>query len=167
VLRGSSVSFNPRRVGQIAVGVVVITLVVLIVVLTLAGIHSNDQFDRLHADGRPVTVTVTACQGLLGGSGSNAAGDSCRGTYVLAGHKYSELLPGTAFYGTGTKVLALAVPGDPALVSPRAVIDTQRSSAGVFVGPVVLGICLLAIGGIVVWRWRSGLRARAVHGDVS
>ena len=160
-LRGASVHSDPRRLARMALGLVIATLAVLAVVFLVAGIHSNDQIDRLHSQGRPVTVTVTGCLGLLGGSGSNAAGDSCSGTYTLNGHTYSERLPGSTFYKPGTRIPALAVPGDPALVSPTTIADAQHSSAGVFVLPAVLGGVFLVLAGIVVWRHRAGRRNKA------
>lgn len=140
------------------------TLAVLAVVFLVAGIHSNNQIERLHRDGRPVTVTVTGCLGLLGGSGSNAAGDSCSGTYSMDGHTYSEPLPGTAFYRPGTRIAAIAVPGDPALVSPRSIADAQHPSAGVFVLPAVLGGVFLASAGVVFWRYRARRRDQPAPG---
>jgi hypothetical protein len=157
-LRGATVSFNPRRLVQVAVGVVMATLVVTAIVLTVAGIHSNDQINRLQTQGQPVTVTVTGCLGLLGGSGSNAAGYSCNGSYQLAGHVYRETLPGSTFYRPGTKLVSIAVPGDPALVSPVAIVNSQHASNGVFVVPIVLGGILLAFIGVLVLRNRPGRR---------
>jgi hypothetical protein len=139
----------------VLLGLIVATLVVLVVLLTVAGVHSNTQTDTLHARGVPVTVTVTGCLGLLGGSGSNAAGYSCHGTYVLGGHRYTESLPGTSLHRPGSTIPSLAVPGDPALVSPDSVIASQHSSAGVFVVPAVLtGILLMPLG-VLAWRHRS------------
>ena len=104
------------------VGIVVATLAVLVVVFTVVGIDKNHQIDQLHNQGVAVNVTITSCQGLLGGSGSNGAGYACRGTYVLDGHRYNEQLPGTALHAPGTVIRAIAVPGDPALVSPVSVV---------------------------------------------
>ena len=73
------------------------TLAVLVVVFTVAGVHKNSQINRLRHDGVPVTVTVTNCLGLMGGSGSNAAGYSCTGTFTIDGTRYTESLPGTGF----------------------------------------------------------------------
>jgi hypothetical protein len=157
-LRGASVQFDRRRAGQVIVGVLVCTLVVLIVVFTVAGVHSNGQTDELHEHGVPVTVTVTGCLGLLGGSGSNAAGYSCHGTYVLDGRRNTVSLPGTLFHRPGSTIPSLAVPDDPALVSPDSVIDHQHSSAGVFVLPAVLGAILLALIGVIAWRYRARSR---------
>jgi hypothetical protein len=153
-LRGATVQIEPRRLVHVFLGIVLATLAVLVVVFAIAGVHSNDQIDRLHSQGQRVTVTVKGCLGLLGGSGSNAAGYSCRGTYTLDGHSHVEPLPGSTFYRPGTRISALAVPGDPALVSPLAVVNTQQSSASVFILPAVLAVVLLSIVGVVVWRVR-------------
>ena len=157
-LRGATVSFNPRRLVQGALALALVTLTVTAIVLTVAGIHSNDQINRLQTQGQPVTVTVSGCLGLLGGSGSNDAGYSCNGSYQLAGRLYHEPLPGSTFYRPGTKVPSIAVPGDPALVSPVAIVDAQQTSNGVFVVPIVLGVVLLALIAVLVLRSRPGRR---------
>jgi hypothetical protein len=144
-LRGAGVSVNRRRIGQVAVGVVLATLAILAIVFTVVGVHTNQQDDRLHNDGVPVSFTVTGCLGLLGGSGSNAAGYSCRGTYTLDGHRYFVPLPGNSFHRPGSTVAAIAVPGDPALVSPASIVASEHSSAGVFVLPAVLAVVLVAL----------------------
>ena len=162
-LRGAGVQVDARRVGQVALGIVLATLAVLAVVFTVVGVHTNQQDDRLHHDGVPVTFTVTGCLGLLGGSGSNAAGYSCHGTYTLDGHRYSEQLPGNSFHRPGSTVAAIAVPGDPALVSPASIVATEHSSAGVFVLPAILaGILLLLVALLLVLRRR---RRRAGGGQ--
>ncbi len=123
MLRGAGVQIDGRRVARVLVGIVIVTLAVLVVVFTVVGIHKNDQIDQLHNQGVPVTFTVTGCMGLLGGTGTNVAGYACHGTYALGGHHYSEQLPGTALHEPGTKVAAVAVPGDPALVSPVSIVE--------------------------------------------
>jgi MYXO-CTERM domain-containing protein len=154
-LRGAGVSVDGRRVGQVAVGLVLLTLLVLTVIFTIVGIHTNQQNDRLHNDGVPVTFTVTGCLGLLGGSGSNAAGYSCHGTYTLDGKTYAEQLPGDSFHRPGSTVAAIAVPGDPALVSPASIVATEHSSAGVFVLPIILfAVLLLVVALLLVLRRR-------------
>ena len=40
---------------------------------------------------------------------------------------------------------SIAVPGDPALVSPVAIVNAQQASNGVFIVPIVLGVILLAL----------------------
>jgi hypothetical protein len=155
-LRGAGVQVDARRLAQVAIAIVLITLATLAIGFTIAGTHKNQQIDQLHTQGVPVTVTVTGCLGLLGGSGSNAAGYSCHGIYTLQGHTYKESLPGSAFHRPGTTLDAVAVPGDPALVSPVAIADAQHSSASVFVLPAVLGgvLVLLLVALIVRARRR-------------
>ncbi len=149
-LRGAGVQVNGRRVAHVALGIVLATLAILAIVFTVVGVHTNQQDDRLHNDGVPVSFTVTGCLGLLGGSGSNAAGYSCQGTYTLDGARYHEQLPGDSFHRPGSTVAAIAVPGDPALVSPASIVATQRSSAGVFVLPAVLFVVLLVLVALLV-----------------
>ena len=155
-LRGAGVQIDSRDVARVLVGIVLVTLAVLVVVFTVAGVHDNRQIDQLRDQGVAVNVTVTGCQGLLGGSGSNAAGDSCRGTYVLDGHRYNELLPGTTFHTPGSVVRSVAVPGDPALVSPVSVVDSEHASADAFILPAVLLAVLIAVvGALVLLRGRK------------
>jgi hypothetical protein len=162
-LRGAGVSVDGRRVGQAAIGIVLVTLAALAIVFTIVGIHTNQQDDRLHHDGVPVTFTVTGCLGLLGGSGSNAAGYSCRGTYVLDGKHYSGVqLPGDSFHRPGSTVASIAVPGDPALVSPASIVATEHSSAGAFVLPAVLtAVLLLLMALLLLLRSRRHASGRA------
>jgi len=161
-LRGAGVSVDGRRVGQVIIGIVLVTLAILAIVFTVVGVHTNQQDDHLHNDGVPVTFTVTGCLGLLGGSGSNAAGSSCHGTYTLGGKTHAEPLPGDSFHRPGSTVPAVAVPGDPALVSPAAIVATDHSSAGVFVLPVILFVVLLVfVALLVVLRRRRQAAALA------
>jgi hypothetical protein len=162
-LRGAGVSVEGRRVGQVAIGIALVTLLVLTIVFTVVGIHTNQQNDRLHSDGVPVTFTVTGCLGLLGGSGSNAAGYSCHGTYALDGKTYSEQLPGDSFHRPGSTVPAVAVPGDPALVSPASIVATEHSSASVFVLPIILFIVLLVLVALLLVLRRRRHGSESAH----
>ncbi len=153
-LRGAGVQIDGRRVAAVVLGIVLVTLAVLAVAFTVVGYNKNRQIDELRNHGVAVPVTVTTCQGLLGGSGSNGAGYSCRGTYRLDGNRYNEQLPGTTLHAPGTVVHALAVPGDPALVSPVSVVDAEHSSASVYIVPAVFLVLFLAILTVVLLRRR-------------
>lgn len=150
-LRGAGVgNVDTRRLGQILIGLILATLAVLVVVFTIVGVHKNQQEDRLHHDGVQVPFTVTRCTGLVGGSGSNPVGYVCHGTYALDGHTYSEQLPGNDFHRPGSTVPAIAVPGDPALVSPTAMVRTEHSSNGVYLVPVILLVVLLVLAALLL-----------------
>jgi hypothetical protein len=161
-LRGASASVDPHRAARVAVGVILAGLLVLTVVFTLVGQHKNQQIDELRGRGVPVTYTVTACQELLGGSGSNGAGFTCTGTYTLDGHRYSEPLPGTTAHAPGATVTAIAVPGDPRLMSTAAIVRSEHSSASVYVLPAVFfGLFVLVIGAVALQRRRRRQRCQA------
>ncbi len=160
-LRGAGVQIDGRRLAQVFLGIVLATLAVLVVVFAVVGVHKNHQIDELHDQGVAVNVTITSCQGLLGGSGSNGAGYACRGSYELGGHHYDEQLPGTALHAPGTVVRAVAVPADPALVSPVSVVDSEHSSASVFILPAVLLVVLVALVVVLLLRRRH----KPAHAD--
>jgi hypothetical protein len=143
------VNYDARRVGRMVVGLCLVTLLVLVVIFTIAGVHNNNQINRLHHDGVPVSVTVTGCLGLMGGSGSNAAGYSCTGTFTLDGKRYSESLPGTDFHKPNSTLRAIVVPNDPALVSPISIERTQHAGLSVFLVPGILLVVLLLLLGLI------------------
>jgi hypothetical protein len=163
-LRGAGTTVDPHRVARVAVGLVLAALLVLTVAFALIGQHKNQQIDELRQQGVPVTVTVTRCQELLGGSGSNGAGFACTGTYALDGHRYSESLPGTTGHAPGATVAGVAVPSDPTLLSTAQIVQSERTSSDVYVLPAVFfALFLLVIAAIVLQRRR---RRRGQAGGV-
>ena len=156
-LRGAGVDVDVRVVGRVALGLCLVALAVVAAILFVVGAHKNAQITRLRQDGVPVTVTVTGCLGLLGGSGSNPAGYACKGRFVLDGHRYLESVPGDVLRPVGTKVRAVAAAGDPPLLSTRQEVDTEHASGSVFIVPsILLAVLVGLIGVLVVRKRRSG-----------
>jgi len=158
-LRGAGARMDVHSVAKVALGLVIATLAVLVVVFVIVGVDKNRQVNELRGQGVPVTFTVTSCHGLLGGSGSNGAGYACQGTYRLRGHTYNEPLPGTAFFTPGATVRAIAVPNDPGLVSPVPIVESEHASWKVYILPVVLFAALVLIVGSIVLRRRTTRRS--------
>ncbi|HEY5025889.1 MAG TPA: hypothetical protein VII76_13000 [Acidimicrobiales bacterium] len=156
-LRGAGVQVDVRRAGRVIGSICLVGLAVLIAVLYVAGIHKNDQINQLHQHGVDVTVTVSGCLGLLGGSGSNPAGYACTGTFTLDGHRYRESIPGNTLRPPGTTVDAVAVPGNPPLLDTHHAVATSHASASVFVVPTILLVVLVAllVGVLVLSRRRD------------
>jgi hypothetical protein len=148
------VDVDARKVGRVLVALGLAALTAVIVVLVVAGVHRNAQINRLHQHGVTVVVTVSKCIGLLGGSGSNAAGYDCRGTLTLRGNHYNEAIPGSTFRARGSTFRAVTVPGDPALLSPVHAVATEHASGKVFILPAILLAVLLLGVGILVLRRR-------------
>jgi hypothetical protein len=153
-LRGAGVDIDVRRAGRVAVAVVLVALAALSGVLFTAGVDKNAQITALRTRGVPVTVTVSGCLGLLGGSGSNAAGYACQGTFTFDRHRYHDDIPGNSFERPGSTVHAITDPDDPTLLSTAALVATQRASWTVFLLPGSLLILFVLIGGVALRRGR-------------
>lgn len=134
-----------------------VALAVTAVILLVAGLQKNAQANRLQQHGVPVTVAVTGCSGLLGGSGSNGAGYACKGTYSFDGRRYERSIPGDGLHQAGSVVRGVIVADDPGLLSTPAMIARQPASWSVFVVPAVLfGVLAVALVTVAVRRRRRG-----------
>ncbi len=159
-LRGAGVgTIDGRRVARVALGAVGVAAAVLTVILFVAGADKNAQITSLRTRGVPVEVTVTSCMGLLGGSGSNAAGYACQGTYVVGGHRYRQAIPGDVLRRPGSTVRGVTVPDDPELLSTARDVAGEHASWRVFIAPTVLALVLVA-GGAALAVGRLRRRAR-------
>lgn len=148
VLRGAAVAVDGRRVVRVLVALGLVGLAVAAGLLFWAGVRHNSEVTRLRTDGVPVTVTVTGCRGLMGGSGSNLVGYECRGTFSSGGRSRSEILPGSDLHAAGSTVRLITVPGDPSLLAWPAQVRSERASWTVFVVPsVLLGAFLVLLAG--------------------
>ena len=153
-LRGARGDVDVRRAGQLVLGACLVALVITAVVLLIAGIQKNNQIDSLRSEGVPVAVRVVGCEGLLGGSGSNAAGYACTGAYSVDGHPYSQSIPGTGLLKPGEVIRGITVPDDPTLVSTPAQLAGEHASWTVYVVPVVLLLVAILVGWVLVARRR-------------
>lgn len=161
-LRGAGVDVDIRRVGQVVIGICLVGVAVLGVILLVAGFQKNAQITSLRQNGVPVEIKVTGCMGLLGGSGSNAAGYDCRGSFTLDGQSYTENLPGNNLLIPGTTLRGISVPGDPALVSTPSAVAAEHPSWTVFAVPVILLVLVAAILGVLFVRRRRARGAPRV-----
>jgi hypothetical protein len=140
-----------------------VTLAVLSVVFIVVGIDNNQRVNELRNHGVPVTYVVSKCLGLLGGSGSNAAGYSCQGSYTVDGRRFFENLPGSSYYAPGARVKAISVRSDPNLLSTPAIVNSEHASASVFILPaVLLGVCALIVLALLLRRRRDRSRRGSV-----
>lgn len=165
-LRGATVDVDVRGAGRVVLAVVLIALTVIGVILLIAGIRNNHQADALRQRGVPVTVTVTHCLELMGGTGAQGAGYSCTGTYVLDSKHYHQAIPGLSFHPVGSTLAGVADPGDPKLLSTPAQLAHQHSSWRVFILPgVLLLVVAVVIGFLVVRRSKAGVPGGLDAGD--
>ena len=152
---------DARRAGRVLVTVGLAAVVVTAVALLYSGSRKNSQIEALRTHGVPVTMTVDGCRGLLGGSGSNAAGYSCWGSFREAGRPFSAYIPGDALRAPGSTVRIVTVAGDPALLTTPAELSAEAPSSRVFVLPSsMLGGAGLAVTALVVRRRRRQRASR-------
>jgi hypothetical protein len=154
-LRGAGVrSVDRRRLLCLGVIVIALGLGVGSIALYVAGARKNAQISELRHHGVPVEITVTGCQGLIGGSGSNGAGYACRGTFTVDGRRFDEGVPGNRLLAPGAKIRAIAVPDGSGLMTTPATLATEHASNDLYVLPSVLAVLALAAvtGLVVVWR---------------
>lgn len=115
----------------------------LFVVILLTATANNQRVHRLQTSGIATTITITSCTGNLGGSGSNAAGFTCRGRYSVSGSFFTAVVNGqTTFVPTGQAVAATADPQNPTYVVLTALVPTLRTNFPL--------LALIAAGGATV-----------------
>ncbi len=130
----------------------IVGLAVSSALLFVAGARHNAAISRLRDAGVPVQVTVGACRGLLGGSGTNTVGYACWGSFELDGHRYTEGIPGDVLLTPGAQIAMLSVPGHPSLLEAPSVVATEHPSAKVFVLPGTLLGMLVVVSGAMALR---------------
>jgi hypothetical protein len=137
------------------------TLAAVSAVLFVAGADKNAQINELRDHGAWVGVTVSSCRALLGGSGSNAAGNACRGTYSFRGRRYEESIPGNVRRTPGSSLAGIVASDDPQLLSTPAQVRSEHPSWHVFIAPSVLALLFLMTVAVIATRWRFRRRRTA------
>jgi hypothetical protein len=158
------VSVDPRRAGTVLAVSLLLTLIGTSIGLYVAGSEANSRADRLQHHGIRVEAAVTTCLGLLGGSGSNAAGYTCRGRFVLDGVAHSEVLPGNGAHAPGDRMALISDPGHPGDLLTPSGLAGLHPGAGLYVLPSILaGAALLAT---ALGLTRYGFSGRRRRGGV-
>ena len=142
------------------VAVCLVGLAVLVVVFGVAAVDKNARADRLRHHGVVVNVTVTDCVALLSGTGATEYAFSCKGSFVLDGQRFIEVIGGTkASYPPGTTLRAETDPSHPADLTVKYAELASHHDWRAFVTPAILLLLLVFFAVVAVWRFR-----RAVHG---
>lgn len=154
-LRGATVGeIDGRRIrGAVAIACAVV-LAGLAASLFVAGARKNAQITGLRRGGVPVVVTVIGCMGLLGGSGSNAAGYTCHGRFTLQGRTEIDTIPGDEDRPPGTTVRAITLAGDPGLLATERELSMEHATPSVFLLPSCIVAVLAVAAAVVLGRRR-------------
>jgi hypothetical protein len=163
-LRGVRVAATDSgRVITVLSAVVLLVLVASAVALTVSAAGQNARLSNLRHHGVPVQATVTGCLGISSGVGMGIEYWECRGTYALGGHTYDEMIRGSrALLQPGQTVQAIAVAGEPTLLSTPAAAAENHSPWTPYITPMVLAaVAVLGALGLVVWSIRRRRQVRA------
>ena len=146
-LRGVRVAaVEPRQVKRVVTVVVIVALAASAVALAISAGRDNARANRLQQHGVPVVATVSGCSGISSGIAMAIEYWECRGTYSLGGQQFNEVIRGSrAHLNPGQTVAAVAVPGEPALLSTAAAAAGQHSPWSSYVIAIVLGAVALAL----------------------
>ncbi len=159
-LRGASAGNIGRTfwLGAAALGLVVFAAV--LVVSLVSALNDNARVERMKTHGIPITVTVTTCDGNLGGSGSNGAGFTCRGAYRVDGTNFHEVIGSMAtFAAPGTAVRAVADPSNHGTITLSSAVKSSKASPWALVPPGALAVVLM----ILTWLFVRVARRRPSH----
>jgi len=152
------VAVDTRALRRVLLWVGLAGLVGASVGLMVSASLSNAGINRLRHHGRMVTATVSGCEGLLGGSGSNGVGYTCRADFSLGGRTWSEVLPGISLRAPGSKVSLVVVPSDPKDLATPAELARERPSWLGFGWAGLLLAAALALGLQAMTMRRRGSR---------
>jgi len=145
-LRGPAAVSVGRTFWLVAGAIGLLVFGVALVVSLLSVANDNARIDRMKADGIPVMVTVTGCNGNLGGSGSNGAGYTCRGTYSIGHTSYHEQIGSmTTFAATGTPVPGVVDPSHLGSVVLASAVTSSQSSTWAYLRPGLLAVALVIL----------------------
>jgi membrane protein implicated in regulation of membrane protease activity len=157
-LRGAEAQRLGRRFWLVAGILILAVLAVSIIVSFISAANDNARIDRLKSHGVSVVVTVTTCVGNVGGSGSNAAGYTCRGEYRVDGVTYHEIIGAkTTLSSAGSKVQGVADPARPSTVELASAVATSSVSSSVYVVPTLLLLLFVALSVASLRRWRRSV----------
>jgi MYXO-CTERM domain-containing protein len=154
-LRGPVAQPIGRRFWNVT-GILLIAAIVVIVIISFtSAVNDIARINRLKFHGVPVAVTITNCAGNIGGSGSNAAGYTCRGVYAIKGDTYHEIIGSkTTLSAAGSKVRCVADPAQPSTIELASAVTSASPSPTTFVVPSLLALLLLALVGTLLRRRR-------------
>ncbi len=133
-----------------------VAFAVTITVSFISAAHDNSRIERLKTSGVPVVVTVTNCVGNIGGSGSNAAGYTCRGAYRVKGVRYREIIGSkSTLSSVGSTVQGIADPPHPRTIELASAVARSSTSPSAYVVPSVLALLFVALTLLLLRRLRT------------
>ena len=164
-LRGPQAQRIDSRFWRYAGAAVLAIFTVVVIVSFISASNDNSRIDRLKSHGISAVVTVTGCVGNIGGSGSNAAGYTCQGSYRINGVRYVETIGSLSTMTIqGTKVKGVADPERPSTIELASALATSSTSSSVYVAPMLLALLVIFLA-LVFFRYQRLERTKSQLGQ--
>lgn len=145
-LRGAAPAPVGRRFWMVAGTLALVILGVVVIVSFLSAANDNSRITRMKSRGIAVSATVIECTGNLGGSGSNAANYTCRGSYTVGSTTYHEVIGSmNDFAAPHTSVRAVADPSRPSTLVLASAVASSRASNSAYLAPALLLVAFVAL----------------------
>jgi hypothetical protein len=145
-LRGAEAQPIGRPFWVVAGALLIAVMPLVVAIAFVSAANDNARIERLKNHGLPVMVTVTGCVGNIGGSGSNAAGYTCRGEYRVNGVTYREVIGSkTTLTSAGSEVKGVADPARPSTVEVASAVATSSTSFSVYFVPSLLALLVVSL----------------------
>jgi hypothetical protein len=160
-LRGAQAQPIGHTFWRVVGTLVMVVFASIVTVSFISAANDNARIGRLKSHGVSVQVSVTGCVGNIGGSGSNAAGYTCRGSYRVDGVRYVEVIGSkSTLSDPGSIVRGVADPQRPNTVELASAVASSSASSSAFLVPGLLTLLWVALA--VVWlRRRHSSRTRS------
>ncbi len=145
-LRGAAPAPVGRRFWMVVGTLALVILGVVVVVSFLSAANDNARITRMKSHGIAVNATVIECIGNLGGSGSNAANYTCRGSYNVGSRTYHEVIGSMNNWAAPhSTVRAVADPSRPSTLVLASAVASSRASNSAYLAPGLLLVAFVAL----------------------
>jgi hypothetical protein len=147
------------RVLRILAAICLLALVGAEIAVLVTVTNDRSLADKVRRHGVPVTAAVTGCLQISSGIGMGVEYWQCRATYSLDGRSYNEVIRGSrSVLEVRDRVPAVAVPGDPGLLSTPQSAAHQQSLWHTYLTPIILGAVIVVLS-LASWLWVRRRRA--------
>lgn len=151
-LRGPAVVNVGRTPWLVAGALGLLALSAIVVVSFLSAVNDHARLHRLQSAGIDVSIKVLNCTGNIGGSGSNSAGYTCRGSYRVDHVAFNELIGDkTTLSPAGATLSGVVDPAKHSTVVLASAIKNAHASLVNFVTPLVLALLVVVLAR-ALWR---------------
>lgn len=158
---GGGIQVRRRLILQILAALVTASLAVFAAGLAVSAHARNHQRAELTGQGVRVQATVTDCVAISDGVGQAIQGYTCHGRYSLGGETLPAVIHGPDLRRpTGSTVEAVAVPGDPSLLTAVGSVRQPEGWWGAYGATAVLAVlAALVLAAATVLSFRTRRRA--------